>query len=152
MLTKSKITTSLLVSKQACDSQVNLFSNLWPEGLTLPKSERLQLKLASKLQTYNFDLYWTSTNLLTDEQRAEYYKAIAPAWAAYNKDLAPAKAEYLKDHAPTWAEYEKVLASAWAEYVKARAPAKAEYDKVEAPAKAEYEKTCWLQIIKLLIK
>jgi L-rhamnose mutarotase len=129
------ITYSLLVEKNACQPQLDLFEKHFGKTKAIPLTKKVVTQFSSV-----FDINWASENLLTQEDLAEYNKAHAPIWAEYNKAHAPIWAEYNKAHAPIWAEYNKAYALIWAEYNKAYALILAEYDKAQALIFAEYNK------------
>ena len=88
------ITTELLISKGACDIQVNLFSELFGESVkvTFAGCDRVACK-------FNWD--WAAFNLLPYPAQAAYEKATDQAWA---------------DQA--WAAYKKAVAKAFARCVR----------------------------------
>ena len=129
-----KITEQILKDRNACPSQVDTFTEVFPDGATVT------LANLARAHKAGLDVGWL-INLLPAPARAEYRKAIAPAWAMADKAIASAWVEYDKAVAPARAEYHKAIAPAWAEYHKAIASAWAEYHKAIAPARAEYQKT-----------
>jgi hypothetical protein len=117
-----KITTDLLKSHKACQSQMKVFAKTFPDGATVTRAN------LAKARKAGLSVEWLS-ELLPAPARAEYRKALAAAEAEYHKALDSAQAEYDQATAPARAEYDKALAAAEAEYDKALAPARAEYDK-----------------------
>ena len=116
------ITDSLLKANKACSDQRGLFKATFPAGMPVTLANIEAARAAG------LDIGWAIC-LLPASARAEYRKALAPAWAEYDKALAPAQAEY-----------RKAIASAWAGYYKATALVRAEYDKALDSAWAEYDK------------
>ena len=90
-----KVTSRLLKSKGACESQVELFAGLYPKGVAV--TEAVCVAVFDK-----FDWNWAALNLLSEAASAEYERVGAAAWAEYGRVTAPA-----------WAEYERVTASAF---------------------------------------
>ena len=109
-----KITTRLLKSKGACDSQVALFKELFPKGVEITES-------ACVAVFDKFDWGWAAENLLSAPAYAEYERVRASAYAEYERVTAPASAEYERVRASAYAEYERVHTSAYAEYERVRA-------------------------------
>ena len=93
----SKITVDMLRKVAACTSQIQLFEQLFPEGVT--PTVALCVEHASK-----FDWDCASRKFL-----------LAPAWAQYEAATAPAWAQYAAATAPAWARYKAAKAQAWAE-------------------------------------
>ena len=101
-----QITYDLLKSKNACDSQLELF------GTHIGLTNSIELTQESALKYCNiFDIDWAAKNLLALDDLVEYNKVRDQALAECEKVRAPAWAEYNKVRAPAWAEYNKVRAS-----------------------------------------
>ena len=115
----SKITVDMLRKVAACTSQVQLFEQLFPEGVT--PTVALCVEHASK-----FDWDFASRKFLLAPALAQYEAATAPAWAQYKAAKAPAWAQYEAATAPALAQYEAAKAQAWAQYKAATAQAWAE--------------------------
>ena len=113
-----KITVDMLRKVAACTSQIQLFEQLFPEGVT--PTVALCVEHASK-----FDWDFAGKFLLAPAL-AQYEAATAPAWAQYKAATAPAWAQYEAAKAPAWAQYEAAKAQAWAQYKAAKAQAWAE--------------------------
>ena len=132
--TPRMITVADLRAANACYYQVRLFEATFPKGV------RVTLRNLNRAVKAGLNVTW-AVKLLTPEQRAEYWKATAPARAEYKKAKAPALAEYEKARASAYGKAKaKAKATAWYEYWKADASAWAEYKKAKATAWAEYEK------------
>ena len=112
----SKITVDMLRKVAACTSQIQLFEQLFPEGVT--PTVALCVEHASK-----FDWDFASRKFLLAPALAQYEAAKAPAWAQYKAATAPAWAQYEAATAPGWARYEAAKAQAWAQYKAATAQA-----------------------------
>ena len=93
----SEITVDLLRKVEACTQQIQLFEQLFPEGVT--PTVALCVEHASK-----FDWDFAARKFLS-----------APAWAQYEAAKAPAWAQYEAAKAPALAQYEAATAQAWAE-------------------------------------
>ena len=127
------ITYNLLIEKNACKAQLDLFEL----HIGLNKPIPLTKKTIQKFSPL-FDISWAANNLLDYDDRMEYRKAMAPAWT-----------EYYKATDTAYAEYDKVKDTAWTEYHKAIKPALAEYDKGIATAWAEYYKACTPEFVRI---
>ena len=79
-----KITAQMLRDKDACESQVAIFRAQWPDGV------KVGIRAANKAVKLGLDLDWFIGSFLGAVARAEYEKAIAPAWAEYEKARASA--------------------------------------------------------------
>ena len=125
-----KITVDMLRKVAACTSQIQLFEQLFPEGVT--PTVALCVVHASK-----FDWDFASRKFLLAPALAQYEAATAPAWAQYKAATAQAWAQYKAAKAPAWAQYEAATAPAWAQYEAATAQAWAQYKAATAQAWAE---------------
>ena len=114
----SKITVDMLRKVAACTSQVQLFEQLFPEGVT--PTVALCVEHASK-----FDWDFAGKFLL------------APAWAQYEAAKAPALAQYKAAEDQALAQCKAATAPALAQYEAAKAPALAQYKAAKAQAWAE---------------
>ena len=81
------ITLDQLIAANACRSQREEFSRLFPTG-----KARVTIKRAVSLASV-FDWYWAAKHLLTPEGRAAYEAATSEAWVAYRAAYQAAKAE-----------------------------------------------------------
>ena len=110
MKTPKKISTKLLRRLKACEDQVVLFRETFPDshetGVTI------NLRNAKKAARAGLDLDWLAQTILPP-----------PALKAYNEAIAPA----LK-------VYEEAIAAAWKAYNEARAAAGKVYNEAIAPA------------------
>ena len=104
----SKITVDMLRKVAACRSQVQLFEQLFPEGVT--PTVALCVEHASK-----FDWDFASRKFLLAPALEQYEAAKAPAWAQYEAATAQAWAQYKAAKAPALAQYKAAKAQAWAE-------------------------------------
>ena len=98
-----RITPEMLKARGACESQYNLFVELFPDGVEI--TEELCVKHAQ-----DFDLDWASQNLLNFSQLGTYCEAVAPHMKAYYEAIAPHRKAYdeaLKTH---WKTYEEANA------------------------------------------
>ena len=125
----SRITVDMLRGVAACASQIQLFEQLFPEGVT--PTVALCVEHASK-----FDWDFAGKFLLAPAL-AQYEAATAPAWAQYEAAKAQAWAQYKAAKAPAWAQYKAATAPAWAQYEAATAQAWAQYKAAKAQAWAE---------------
>lgn len=128
------ITYSLLVEKQACQSQLYLFEHLFGKVNAIPLTSEVVDKFSSL-----FSIDWAANNLLTNEDSVEYVKGKAPAYAEYMKVINPAYAEYMK----------VTVRACWEKFMKDKAIAYEEYLKVSDPAYAEYNKAIALIFIEI---
>ena len=102
-----KITVDMLRKVAACTSQVQLFEQLFPEGVT--PTVALCVEHASK-----FDWDFAGKFLLAPAL-AQYKAATAPAWAQYEAAEDQAWAKYKAAKAQAWEKYKAAKAQAWAE-------------------------------------
>ena len=91
-----KITKALLISKHACRGQVDLFAELFPEGVVITES----ICLAHATE---FDWDWAAKKLLRP-----------PAWKACDEAMAPARKACVEAMAPAWKAYVEAYALAFA--------------------------------------
>ena len=122
------ITLDQLIDANACKSQREEFSRLFPSGKARVTVER------AKALALVFDWDWAARRLLTPEGEAAYWAATAPAWATYEAVRATALAAYDDARADAWATYNAVRATALAAYDDARADARAAYNAAKAEA------------------
>ena len=76
-----KITKALLIRKHACRGQVDLFAELFPEGVVITES----ICLAHATE---FDWDWAARKLLRPPARKACVEAMAPAWKACDEACA----------------------------------------------------------------
>ena len=131
------ITTDLLTRRRACRDQLNLFTSLFPDGVTI--TQALCIEHADK-----FDWRWAAQNLLSAPLYAEYIAKCAPLYAEYIAKRAPLVAKYNAKRASLYAEYNAKCAPLDAEYIAKHAPLYAEYNAKRAPLVAEYNAKCAL--------
>jgi len=111
----AKFTLEQLIDADACSEQVALFKATFGDSVNVTVAKARKV---AGLFDWDFAM-----RFLDAEGKAEYKRAIAPAWAEYERAIAPAWAEYERAIAPALAEYERVRDAAWAEYERAIAPA-----------------------------
>jgi len=80
-----QITMGMLLQADACNSQIAIFAEEWPEG------GEVTLATCQRAEQLGLDLDWAAESLLK-----------APAWAEYKKVKAAALAEYEKVKAPAF--------------------------------------------------
>ena len=100
-----KITKALLIRKHACRGQVDLFAELFPEGVVITES----ICLAHATE---FDWDWAARKLLRPPARKACVEAMAPARKA--RDEAYALARKARDEA--YALAREAYALAWKPY------------------------------------
>ena len=91
-----KITKALLISKHACRGQVDLFAELFPEGVVITES----ICLAHATE---FDWDWAARKLLRPPARKACVEAMAPARKACVESMAPAWKAYVEAYALAFA-------------------------------------------------
>ena len=96
------ITYSLLVEKNACQPQLDLFEKHFGKTKAIPLTKKVVTQFGSV-----FDIDWAAQYLLTPKDFKEYNKVIAQALEEYNKVNAPALKEYNKVTAPAFVEIYK---------------------------------------------
>jgi len=132
-----KLTVETLIKVKACNSQVKLFMEIFPEGAEV--SEDIAVSVADK-----FDWNWAASNLLSpegwntyEEAEASLYKAykeaVAPLLNAYNEAVAPLLNAYNEAVAPIWKAYKEAVAPLWKAYEEAKAKTFAKLYKQENP-------------------
>jgi len=112
-----KITVEWLKNRQACESQIAVFAEEWPKGVTVTRNSLL------RAASLNLDVEWLAGQILKPPARKAYDEATAPAWKAYGKATASA-----------WKAYGEATASAWKAYGEAIASAQKAYDEAIASA------------------
>ena len=125
------ITLELLKTKGACAEQIDLFAQLFPEGVE--PTEALAIKHSSA-----FDWRWASTKLLSVAAKAGYHKVRTAAYAECDKVRTAATAGYDKVITDARADFDKTCDAAWTEC-----------DNTCADARAEYNKACSVTFVKL---
>ena len=101
-----QITRKMLVEKYACEDELYLFTEHFPDGVECESQDQAIEMCIQFAQIFNFG--WAADELLGEDARAEYEKM-----------LAPAKVEFFKAEVLAWAEVDKTVAIAWAELDKA---------------------------------
>jgi hypothetical protein len=139
------ITYQMLKAKGACETQVALFKELFPNGA--PLTVETALSVANK-----FDWDWAISNLLSKEGKAAYEEAEALLLAAYEEAKAPLLAAYEEAEALLLAAYEEAKAPLLAAYEEARVPLWAAYKEARAPLLAAYKEAKAKLFAELYIK
>ena len=130
-----KITTEILKSKKACQDQVDLFIETFPEGTEV--TEEACLKAAS----VGIDFEWASENLLNKDQLKAYEKAITPLWEVYEASTIPTWEAYEEAITPLWEAYEEAKAPLWEAYEETKAPLLKAYKEAKAPLLKAYKES-----------
>ena len=136
------ITLDMLIEKNACAKQANLFKKYFDESVEI--TEDICLKYYDK-----FEVDWLVDNMLNEDQREAYNAIEMVAWKDYKAIVEPAWKDYMDIHGPAWKAYKVIQESAykayeviqWLEYEKyeaIRAPAYAAYRAIKASAYEEY--------------
>ena len=128
-----KITKALLVRKHACRGQVDLFAELFPEGVVITES----ICLAHAAE---FDWDWAARKLLRPPARKACVEAMAPARKACDEAYALAREAY----ALAWKPYKDVCATARKACWEARVLARKTCDEACAPARKACDEACAL--------
>ena len=115
------ITSDWLKSKDACKSNIDIFSTEWPEGCEVNR-ENLERAFA-----LNLDVKWLLRNDLPSDKLADYMKKSNLLYAELRNELAPFDAECKEKSAPIQAEYNIKCASLEADYDSKRAPFDTEF-------------------------
>ena len=133
-----KITIQQLINKDACQSQVDKFRELFGESVDV--TPELCLSVASE-----FDWDWAARNFLSaaalklyKETRAAalklYEETRATALKLYKETRADACKLYKETSAPAWKLYEETCAAAWKLYEETCAAAWKLYEETRAAA------------------
>lgn len=80
-----KITTEMLLAKEACANQVALFRK------TFGESADITLGNCLKASSVGLSIGWAAENLLSPPAREAYEEAAAAAWEAYRRDISAAQ-------------------------------------------------------------
>ena len=108
-----KITPEMLKARGACESQYNLFVELFPDGVEV--TEELCVKHAG-----DFNFGWASLNLLNSSQLGTYYEARAQLQKAYYEAAVPHRKAFSDGGASLWTAYAEI-AQLWKTYEGANA-------------------------------
>ena len=122
-----KITKALLIRKHACRGQVDLFAELFPEGVVITES----ICLAHATE---FDWDWAARKLLRPAARKACVEAMAPARKACDEACAPAWEACDEAYALAWKAYKDVCVIARKACVEARVLARKTCDEACALA------------------
>ena len=97
-----KITLEMLVEKGACEDELYLFTEHFPDGVEFHSQYQAIEMCTQFAQIFNFG--WAADELLDTDARAEYEKMLAPTRAECNKAIALARAELDKASATAFAK------------------------------------------------
>lgn len=111
-----RLTADHLTVAEACEEQVALFRQTFPDGAPLT------LESIAAARAAGLNVEWC-LGLMDTPAREEYHRAIAPAWEAYDRAVATAEEAY-----------DRAVATAWGAYDRAIAPAEEAYERATAPA------------------
>ena len=128
-----KITKALLISKHACRGQVDLFAELFPEGVVITES----ICLAHATE---FDWDWAARKLLRPPAREACDEAMAPVRKARDEAYALAREAY----ALAWKPYKDVCATARKACWEARVLARTTCDEACVIARKACDEACAL--------
>ena len=104
-----RVTVAKLKRLKACDNQVRLFAELFPDGVDV--TEALCVAHAGK-----FNRDWAARYLLPAPLRADYESKRVALVADYESKRDALLADYEAKRAPLWADYESKRAPLWADY------------------------------------
>ena len=121
------ITYQMLEAKGACQGQVILFKEAFPNGA--PLTIEAALSVADK-----FDWDWAARKLLSEKGLKAYSEAEAPAWKAYEEAEALARKAYEEAGALARKAYEEAEALARKAYKEAETLARKAYKEATALA------------------
>lgn len=99
-----RLTAAMFRSYHACEEQVVIFAEEWPEGCEVSVETLLR---AIEL---NLDIDWLACEFLEAPLREEYRRQVTLFWAEYKRQRDPFLAEYKRKRAPLWAEFERKVA------------------------------------------
>ena len=135
------ITLDMLIEKNACQEQANLFKKYY--GKSVEITEDICLKYSNK-----FEFDWLVDNILSGDQREAYMTIQVPAYKAYNAIetaageayqaiRVPAAEAYVAIRGPA---YNAIQTDAWKAYKAIEWRAYKAYYTIIAPAYEAYEK------------
>ena len=122
-----KITKEFLLSLEACRDQVELFCELYPDGLS-----RVTGPVVRRALREGLDVEWL-LDCLSEALWVEYIHQRAPLWAEYARQRAALRVEYDHQRAAILTEYDRQRASLGAEYSRQHAAIRDEYERQCAP-------------------
>ena len=114
------ITLELLVKKNACSDQVELFNEMFPEGVNVTQELCL-------IHVMRFNWDWAAEHLL-NEGKYEYYLGVRAssyrifearsenAYAEYQQIQNDARAKYEKGEIPTYEDFQKIQKASYDAY------------------------------------
>jgi hypothetical protein len=133
-----RITKAMLENLDACEDQVVLFDETFPDGVDAPASDEDVDALLARLDGVGLDIGWAASKLLSESAWEVYDETVAPAWEVYDETVEPAKKVYDETVASAKKAYAETVASAKKAYAETVASAKKVYDETVAPAKKVY--------------
>ena len=136
-----RITKAMLENLDACEDQVVLFDETFPDGVDAPASDEDVDALLARLDGVGLDIGWAASKLLSESAWEVYDETVAPAWEVYDETVEPAKKVYDETVASAKRAYAETVASAKKAYAETVASAKKVYDETVASAKKAYAET-----------
>ena len=121
------ITPEWLKEHDACEDQVTLFEEIWPDGAAITQ-EALATAASAGL-----NLEWLAERLFSDSTYADYEVQRALLYADYLANRAPAYADYRAKWHLVCDEFDARLAALESEYAAVRIPIYDEYKAKVAP-------------------
>ena len=139
------ITYEMLKAKDACESQVSLFKELFPKGASL--SVETAVSVADK-----FDWGWAARNLLSGSGYKAYQEAKKPLYKAYLEAVEPLDKAYLEAIEPLDKAYKEAVATLYKAYQEAKKPLYKAYKEAETPLYKAYLEAIATLFTKIYIK
>jgi hypothetical protein len=124
---KALFTLQMLIDANACVEQTVLFRE------TFGGSVNVTVARAKKVAGL-FDWYF-ARRFLDEQEKADYHRIHAAAWADRKRICAAAGANYDRICAAAWA-------TAWADYNRICDAARADYNRIRAAARADCDRAC----------
>jgi hypothetical protein len=106
-----RITRKLLVRHKACEAQLTLFDQHFPDGIDVTEAGCLA---AAQL----FQWTWIARRVLQAQAYAEYTRVLAQVGDDYKRATDQACAGYERVRGQAYAEYERATDQAYAEYAR----------------------------------
>ena len=127
------LTADMLREKDACEDQVTIFEEEWPDGVEVTVEAILR---AVELW---LDIDWFVHQFLPAPVRKAYNEAMTSAQRAYDEVIAPAQKAYDEGIASARKAYDEVVDPARKAYNEAIAPARKAYDEAITLAPKAYK-------------
>ena len=127
-----KITIEYLESLDACEDQIKIFNNTFPEGTNITKAACLKAARA------DLDIDWIACKVLSETAYEAYLEACAPIEKAYDEAHAPLIKTYYEALAPLDKAYFEALAPLDKAYDEAIAPIDKAYREALSPIDKAY--------------